>query len=177
MISLDRGLDTIIGTTAARVANLGFVRRGSILRVAGNGTSGVIQFQKSTGSTKDLVRFTISLAVVCGALLEEWQPATGKATSTDAHLRERVGMLMPTRTDKWWEITSATNVDAVATEVSDLVATVGAPYVMRYLDTEELVALWQSGQSPGLTETQRVRYLEKLGAQQRGTAAEADHLK
>jgi hypothetical protein len=41
----------------------------------------------------------------------------------------------------------------------------GAPYVMRYLGADALVGLWRSGQSPGLTETQRLRYLEKLGSQ------------
>jgi Domain of unknown function (DUF4304) len=162
---LDDGLDKIIGATAARVGGPGFVRRGSLLRVTGNSTCGVIQFQKSSGNTKSLLRFTVNLAVVCDALLEEWEPPLGKATSTDAHLRERVGMLMPTRSDKWWEITSSTDVETMVAEVSDLIAGVGAPYVMRYLGADALVGLWRSGQSPGLTETQRLRYLEKLGSQ------------
>jgi hypothetical protein len=77
-------------------------------------------------------------------------------------LGQRIGILMPGRPDKWWEISEATPVDALASEVSGVIATEGAPYVLRYLNANDLVALWESGKSPGLTETQRVRYLEKL---------------
>ncbi len=69
---------------------------------------------------------------------------------------------MPGRRDQWWEISEAVAVGALASEVSEVIATDGAPYVAHYLDVDELIALWESGKSPGLTETQRVRYLEKL---------------
>jgi hypothetical protein len=152
----------VVGTTAEKVDKLGFHRQGSILRVVRQDNAGIIEFQKSTKSTGDQILFTVNLAVICGALLEPDQPSLEKARSMGAHLRQRIGMLMPGRPDKWWEISEAVAVGALAAEVSEVIATKGAPYVTRYLDVNELVALWETGKSPGLTETQRVRYLEKL---------------
>jgi hypothetical protein len=74
-------------------------------------------------------------------------------------------MLMPAHRDKWWEISESTAASALACEVSEVVANEGIPYVVRYLNVDELVALWESGKSPGLTKGQRLRCLEKLKSQ------------
>jgi hypothetical protein len=159
---LDGALGLVVEETAKKVSALGFRRRGSVLRTVHHGNSGLIEFQKSTKSSGEQILFTINLSVVCGALLDPDQSPLEKVRGLDAHLRQRIGMLMSGRPDKWWEIREGTDVGALANEVSDLIATEGAPYVARYLDTTELVTLWESGKSPGLTETQRTRYLEKL---------------
>lgn len=161
----DAAFGQVVETTAKKVDKLGFHRQGSILRIVRQGNTGIIEFQKSTKNTSGKILFTVNLAVICGELLEPDQPSLEKARSMGAHLRQRIGMLMPGRPDKWWEISEAAAVDALASEVSELIATEGAPYVARHLDVNELVALWESGKSPGLTETQRVRYLEKLKSQ------------
>jgi hypothetical protein len=166
---LDVAFSKVLVETAKKVDKLGFGRQGSILRVIRHGNAGLIEFQKSTKSSRDKIIFTVNLAVICGALLEPGQPSLEKARCTNAHLRQRIGMLMPGRQDKWWEISESTAVDALTSEVSEVIASDGAPFVVRYLDVNELVALWASGKSPGLTETQRVRYLEKLRSQ-RGEA-------
>ena len=162
---LDAAFGQVVETTAKNVDKLGFHRRGSILRIVTQGNAGIIEFQKSTKNTNNKIFFTVNLAVICGALLEPDQPSLEKARSMGAHLRQRIGMLMPGRPDKWWEISEASTVGTLASEVSEVIATEGAPYVARYLDVNELVALWESGKSPGLTEMQRVRYLEKLKSQ------------
>jgi hypothetical protein len=46
-------------------------------------------------------------------------------------------------------ISEAAAVDVPASEVSEVIATEVAPYVVRYLDVSELVALGESGKSPG----------------------------
>jgi hypothetical protein len=100
--------------------------------------------------------------VVCEALLDSYEPPLTTAGSAHGHLQERIGWLMPRPADHWWDITEATDVTALTSEVSDLIATKAAPYVMQYLDTDALIALWESGRSPGLTEKRRVEYLDKL---------------
>ena len=162
---LDTALGQVVEITAKKVEKLGFRRQGSILRILKQGNAGIIEFQKSTSNNSNRIFFTVNLAVICGVLLEPDQPSLEKARSMNAHLRQRIGMLMPGRPDKWWEISEASTVGILASEVSEVIATEGAPYVVRYLDVNELVALWESGRSPGLTETQRVRYLEKLQPQ------------
>src|SRR5450755_529492 len=101
--ALDEAFSRIIEITAAKVAQFGFVRRGAILRTLNLGNSGIIEFQKSTKNSRDKLLFTVNLAVVCGELLEPYQPALEKARSADGHLRQRIGMLLPGRQDKWWE--------------------------------------------------------------------------
>jgi hypothetical protein len=165
---LDGVAEIIIAETADRVKELGFVRRGNALRKIGEENIGIIEFQKSVNDSKSKILFTVNLAVVCGALLDAEQSTLAKAKSIDAHLRQRIGMLMPGRPDKWWEVTNATDVDALATEVSDLIRNEGAPYINRYLSMSELVALWESGKSPGLTAVQRSRYLEKIKSRHYG---------
>jgi hypothetical protein len=162
---LDADFRQVVEKTAEKVHKLGFRRQGSILRIVGECNAGIIEFQKSTSNTSSKILFTVNLAVVCGALLEPYQHSLGKARSMGAHLRERIGTLMPGGADKWWEISEGVAAGALASEVSEVIATEGAPYVARYLELNELIALWESGKSPGLTETQRVRYLKKLKSQ------------
>ena len=168
---LDTAFRQIIVATFAAVAELGFVRRGLILRKIVQGNAAVIQFQRSVASSRDKILFTVNLAVVCGELLEPYQPALEKAGAFDSHLWDRIGMFLPGRPDKWWEITEATDVNELAAEVSSLVSSQGAPYILRYLDTNELIALWQAGQCPRLTDRQRVMYLERLTKSRKGAEA------
>jgi hypothetical protein len=79
-------------------------------------------------------------------------------------------MLLPGRPDKWWDVTENTDISALEIEISDLISKEAVPYIQRYLDTTEVIALWRSGKSPGLAETQRVRYLNALD--KRGESAE-----
>lgn len=69
---------------------------------------------------------------------------------------------MPERQDKWWEIDSATKIDVLSAEIAGLLLQEAVPYLSRYLPTEKLMALWESGMGPGLTEMQCAEYLAKL---------------
>jgi hypothetical protein len=159
---LDESFNEVLQTTAEKVARIGFVRHGAALRVIDKTNSGIIEFQKSTKSSRERLLFTINLGIICGELLEPDQPRLNKARIRDAHLRHRVGMLLPSRQDKWWEITASTDANVLAAEVSDIIVREVVPYIQRYLDTDDLIALWESGKSPGLTDLQRIRYLDKL---------------
>jgi hypothetical protein len=160
--TLEETFKRVIAETATKVEAFGFRRRDNLLRITGQGNSGLIEFQRSTKNSKERLLFTVNLAVVCGELLEPDEPPVDKARSPNGHLRERIGRLLPVRQDKWWEITVRTDSNALAAEVSELIAREAVPYVVRFLDTKELVALWRSGMSPGLTEFQRNRYLGSL---------------
>src|SRR5260370_32449488 len=104
--ALDEAFGRIVEMAAAKVAQLGFSRRGTVLRTLSQGNSGIIEFQKSIKNSRDKLLFTVNLAVICGESLEPDQPTLEKARSLDAHLRQRIGMLLPSRPDKWWEITA-----------------------------------------------------------------------
>lgn len=160
--TVDRELSKVIQVTTRCATQLGFRGRGLVLREIRAGNAAIVEFQRSTKSSRGVVIFTINLGVFCGVLRESNQPPPEKARTIHAHLRQRIGALLPGNQDKWWELTEGTDTDALSAEVADLVCVKAVPYLQRYLNTSELVRLWKSGQAPGLTETQRVRYLEKV---------------
>ena len=86
----------------------------------------------------------------------------GKVGASEAHLRERIGFLLQPSSDHWWVLTAATDARVVANEVAASVVEAGLPYLNAYGTDESLLALWQSGRSPGLTERQRLRFMALL---------------
>lgn len=142
---------------------LGYIRRGQMFKRVLQNNCGIIDFQRSVKDSKDLILFTINLGVVCGSLLDTVDLKDTQVT--DAHLRQRIGFLMPERRDKWWEVNLTTNVQVLAQEIGNVVLHVAVPYLNKFLDADALRSLWESGQSPGLTEVQRTRLLAKLKAQ------------
>jgi len=156
------GFDTLVRACAQGVAERGYaLRRNRIVKVAG-GNAAVLEFQRSQGNTKEDLRFTVNVGVVCGALLADWQPLLARCGAADAHLGVRLGFLLPERSDRWWRITPQTDLGALIAELAAGIATVAAPYAERYLATEDLAALWRSGPCPGLTEFQKEKYLAEL---------------
>jgi hypothetical protein len=70
--------------------------------------------------------------------------------------------LLPEQSDKWWELNGATDPQLLTQEISDLVTINAIPYINKYLEPGALPSLWELGQSPGLTQVQRGRFLSKL---------------
>jgi hypothetical protein len=154
--------------TGERLRALGFAGRGAVLRIMGQDTCGVVQFQRSVTNTRDKLRLTVNLGVVCGDLLDTGPAGLKKVRVWEAHVQERLGMLLPERFDKRWAITAATDRDALAQEISDLIVRVAVPYILRYLSVDSIISLWKSGRSPGLTDKQRINLLAALKAKRRG---------
>ncbi len=87
-----------------------------------------------------------------------------RARGTIAHLRQRVGMLLPGCSDKWWEISKATVIAPLASEITEVIANEGAPYVARHLDVDERIALWESRKSPaGVARCLKTAVAAKVG--------------
>lgn len=160
--SLLAGYETCIRATEKLITPLGYVRKGAIFRHWTDGNLGLVQFQKAKRTTADRLEFTINLGIVCGRVFEDWKGEIEKADVWDAHLRMRLGNLMPERRDKWWLIDEATDTEEMAEQISTLVRGLGVPYVEGYIHTADLIALWHSGRSPGATEVERMLYLSIL---------------
>ena len=158
----ERTFDEVVNVTRATLATFGYKRSGSTFRKLAQDTCAIVQFQRSHFNAGASIKFAVNLSVVCGRLLEDWQPKLERAREMDGHLRNRLGFLMTPPHDKWWEIAPETEGAALASEVSELIAGLGVPYLDRHMTTSALVALWRAGKSPGLTTTQRDRYLSVL---------------
>lgn len=160
--SLDLVFKLVLGKAAARLSEAGFKKDGNTFRRVIEAGAAVIEFQKSQGNTGERLSFTINLSVVCGPLLEPDGVTLQKARAIDGHLRQRIGTLLPDRQDKWWQIDAATDAEALATDVATIIGDLAVPYLLRYVDPHDLMALWETGQAPGLTEGARIRDLRML---------------
>ena len=157
-----QAFEQVIKATGHRLEAVGFVRQKTVLRIMDRNNCGIVEFQRSTKSSQGKLLFTVNLGVICGQLLDSGPTGLKRARIEDAHLRQRIGMLLPNRPDKWWEITEATDSNLLAQEVSELILEKAVPYIRDHLSTESIISLWESGQSPGLTDGQRVNLLTKL---------------
>lgn len=158
---VDGKLDEIIKGLAGRLRESGFARRGPVLRILKEGNCGIIQFQRSSMSSRERILFTINVGIVCGSLLDE--PADlEKSRAIDAHISLRLGEFLPGCPDKWWEVTPQTETEPLTAELSELLLTKAVPYVLSLLSSSAIISLWQSGQSPGLTDGERLRLLSRL---------------
>jgi hypothetical protein len=163
--------DHVVKAVSERLAPLGYTRRGTTLRTVASGLCGILDFQRSTSSSQDKLLFTVNVGIACGDLLGSSPSQLPKAKLTDAHVRVRLGMLLPTCSDKWWELTASTDSEALAREVGDLILGEAEPYIRRHLPVESLIALWESGRSPGLTKGQCLELLTALKARRQGSGA------
>ncbi len=162
--SLDQILTKVVFVTAQRLSKFGFKKSGNVFRLISEDNAAIVEFQKSNGNTSERLLFTVNIAIVCGLLLDSERVPIQKSRAIDGHLRRRIGTFLSDRQDKWWEIRDTTGESALSIEVSDVICDKAVPYLLRYVDTSELLALWKSGQAPGLTEGARINKLEELEA-------------
>ena len=124
----------------------------------------MIGFQRSTASTANAIKFTVNFGVISKELLRRWDPDRdiNKELISTAHLRERIGTLMLDRTDHWWTINLDSSFPEVANNVSGLIIELVVPWLEKYASDANLLALWRSGQSPGLTDGRREQLIVEL---------------
>ena len=136
----------------------GYGRKDNTFRKLENDLWLIIDVQRSTGSTPRAVDITINLGVFVPRLEDsEVEPSVWSA-----HWRQPIGHLMPEARDVWWIIDSEEKAKAAAQQIGRYVERYVLPTLREVASLDALGALWRSGQSPGLTETQRCRMLERL---------------
>lgn len=161
--SVEQNFKDLLDGIGRKLKTQGFTKRGNAFRRVASGNSAIVEFQRSQSSTSDAIRFTVNVGIICGRLLDEDQPDVSKAGSMNAHLRKRIGEFLPKPADQWWDLNGTTETNALATELSPLLDT-AIRFLLDHADDAQLIALWESGQSPGLTDRQRQRVLSELKA-------------
>jgi Domain of unknown function (DUF4304) len=152
----------LLTATGRRLAPYGFKKKGAVFRLISGENAALIAFQRSQNNRRETLSFTVNIAIACGLLFDPDGLTAHTARAYDGHLQTRIGTLLPDRQDLWWDIDSGSDENALIAEVTDLICNRAVPYLLRYVDTYELLALWDSGQAPGLTEGARVKKLEAL---------------
>ena len=162
----DAKFEAVISGIADHLKPHGFVRQGKVLRAIDSGNASIVEFQRSDRSSGQEIIFTVNVGVVCGDLLDAERTTIKKSTIEDAHLRSRLGGFLEPAQDTWWKIDASTDDKSLTTELSQLLVRRAVPYLEQYKHTRALIALWETGKSPGLTAVQRSRYLSELKAGQ-----------
>lgn len=122
----------------------------------------LIEVQKGKYTGSDHLEVTLNLGIVSQLLAKRLGENTTKLDSSMCHVRYRIGILMPTKLDKWWEIDSAEQAHVAADQIGKAAVRYGVPELERLDSTLKLVELWKSDQCPGITEGRRVEFLELL---------------
>lgn len=155
----------VVQRVSERLRSIGFKGRGGVFRLLQDGNCALIEFQRSTKNSDEQLVFTVNVGVIYGALLDPERLNIESGTAMHAHLRQRLGMLLPLpKSNKWWVIDGGTDAGSLGSEIQDLIEKFAVPYLRQYVKTEAIRLLWESGRSPGITEGERARLLARLVA-------------
>jgi hypothetical protein len=122
----------------------------------------LIQLQASNSNSIDDARFTVNVAVWAPVLAREPKPSV-----IDAHWSRRLGDLSPERSDLWWQANDYSMADEAASDISRRIEAFAIPALDQLKSTRDLLKLWKSGQSPGLTGVQADRFRRQLESPRR----------
>lgn len=155
-------LNALVKSLAVDLLPHGFSLRGRTFRKLDDGNLGLIDLQSSSSTTNKAIKFTFNIGIVCSDLPLGGGVTLKNAGEVDAHLRQRIGSLMPARVDYWWVITPHTDLAALQIELSSTLREFAVPYLEKHSKTAALYGLWKSGSSPGLTSGQCEKYIAIL---------------
>jgi hypothetical protein len=134
-----------------------------------------INFQSSQWNTPDRSRFTVNVWTYLPAIAL----ANGDVVIEDpakrrfGHCGIRLGFLLPESSDRWWEISSSTDVPQTADEVRSAIEHYAIPYLQKAATLQGVAEL--SGHFPGhrdLPAPYKVTALRLLGREQEAANAE-----
>jgi hypothetical protein len=96
----------------------------------------LINLQLSKWNSSEEARFTVNLGVFIPELHNAAgsYPVTGQPKEPDCDVRSRIGMLLPPGTDKWWEVSAASDEGKLFDEVIADLVEVGLPWLDRLHD-------------------------------------------
>jgi Domain of unknown function (DUF4304) len=140
----------------------GFSRNRQTFYCRSQNNWGLIDFQKSWQSDRETLHFTVNLGVASERLLRFFSPDKIKRPSIwDCHWQIRLSYLM-NKNDVWWKVDEQTSIDDLGKEIVNPLVNRGIQEINHHIRDESLRDLWISGQSPSLTEFQRLMYLSVL---------------
>ena len=76
------------------------------------------------------------------------------------HWTERIGFFLDKPFDKWWTVESAEDAEKACGEIIEIMETKVLIEFDQLRTTTDLVNLWRNDKCPGLTEKQRLKYLQ-----------------
>jgi hypothetical protein len=128
---------------APALRQFGFKGSGQSFTLPSNEYWALLGFQKSQWSSASVVRFTVNLTV---APKEAWAQAAeekpylgsrptpnGGLVNVPGHWFERIGLLLPSKTDHWWWVEPDRPTEPIGREVIPAIRDHGLPEMKRHM--------------------------------------------
>jgi hypothetical protein len=154
----------LIKTLTPLLKHKDFSKKGNNFYLELGKNYGVVNFQRSRESTKDVVKFTINFGVysdVLGRLQYDYSESV-KPEVEQCQWEARVGFFMRGSPDYWWEINVLDNLSSVTFNVMEAVQNIIVPEINKRLSDEGLIWCWMNESYAGTTEIGRFKYLTTL---------------
>lgn len=148
----------LVESLRATLKSYGYKRQGNYFYKQDNENVCVIQLQKSMSSSANEIKFTVNLGV-CSQAIRQFgsvTPPKNKPIIDDCHWNRRLGELLPIKYDKWWYINENTHINELKQELQSHIVSLVIPEIEAYSQDEQLLALWMTGQCPGITDIKRL---------------------
>lgn len=144
---------------ASHLRPLGYRRSGLRFARQGEEVVSLIELQLKRGGTKDVISFVVNYGVLVPGLT-----GTGGGnvapTYTDCHWGERLAGA--DGTERWWTVRAGDHPQELAAELETELDRQVLTTLQSMQSEAALIALWQTGRSPGLVEAQRLLFLGML---------------
>lgn len=143
---------------------IGFSKKGNSFYLEAGKNYGIVNFQKSRDSTKDVTKFTINFGIYSDVLgqLQYGYNNSVKPEVEQCHWEARVGSFMPGSPDYWWNVSTSDNLSGITSNVMEAVQSIVVPEINKRLSDEGLINSWMNDSYAGTTEIGRFKYLTTL---------------
>jgi len=144
--------------------SMGVSKKGNSFYLEAGKNYGVVNFQKSRESTKDVIKFTINFGIYSDILgqLQYGYNSSAKPEVEQCHWEARVGDFMPGSPDYWWNASTSDNLSGITSNVMKTVQSIIMPEINKRLSDEGLITSWMNDSYAGTTEIGRFKYLTTL---------------
>lgn len=134
-----------------------------------------INFQVSRWGTSDAGSFTVNLVIASGYCYEIWtgKPPSANPASAAYPVSQRIGLLLPDRKDKLWDVDASTDIQKLSKEVETLVVEVGIPFLDGIPDLESLLVRLRGEESVPYLTVPQARVVHAMLAARLGYRDEA----
>jgi hypothetical protein len=168
----DAFTEWITGEVSEFMRSRGYRRAGKMFRDQAQDIWKVVEFQKSRKSTATRVVFTINLGITSKAVAKFLNPLSDvmRPTIQDCHWTVRLGELLTPPRDAWWHYEHPPQPADNHTDAFGLLRDLALPLLDQMSSDDALIALWRSGEAPGLTDLQRLIFASILLCKKKATA-------
>jgi hypothetical protein len=154
----------IIAKINPLLKQFGFTKKGDSFYLEAQKNFGVIKFQKSIESRKELVKFTINFGIysdLLGQLQYDYNNSV-KPEAEQCHWLARVGAFMRDSPDFWWEVKMSDELNSVVTNIMGIIQNIVMAEINKRLTDEGLMNCWMNESFAGTTEIGRFKYITTL---------------